>query len=65
MQNIGGGHSSSSVSGHGVPGENVDFITMDDFVQDMADDGGDDDGDLGEAALEDPEDAEFFEELIN
>ena len=59
-----GGGASSSSFGHAVAGEN-DFITMDDFVQDMANSGGDDDGDLGEAALEDPEDAEFFEELIN
>lgn len=59
----GQGASSSSV-GHAIAGEN-DCITMDNFVQDMADSGGDDDGDLGEAALEDPEDAEYFEEFIN
>jgi hypothetical protein len=34
---------------------------MDDFVQDMADGRGDSDEDLGEPALVDPKDAEFFE----
>ena len=38
-----GGGASSSSFGHAVAGEN-DFITMDDFVQDMSDGGGDDDG---------------------
>jgi len=38
---------------------------MDNFVQDMADGEGDDDEDLGEPALEDPEDVEFFEEFIS
>ena len=39
---------------------------MDDFVQDMADGGGDSDNeDLGEPALVDRENAKLFEELIN
>jgi hypothetical protein len=61
----GGGPSSSSAR-HGVAGENADFIMMDDFVQDMADEVGDSDNeDLGVPALVDPEDAELFEQLIN
>jgi len=40
---------------------------MDNFVQDTVNDGGDDDEeeDNGEAVLEDPEDAKFFEDFIN
>jgi hypothetical protein len=46
---------------HGVTSVNVDFIMMDDFVQDMADGGGDSDSeDLDELALVRPEDAELF-----
>jgi len=55
-----GGPSSSLVM-HGVTSVNVGFIMMDDFVQDMADGGGDSDSeDLDELALVRPEDAELF-----
>ena len=64
--NVDHGGPSSSLVMHGVTGVNVDFITMDDFVQDMADGGGDSDNeDLDELALVGPEDAELFVQLIN
>jgi predicted methyltransferase MtxX (methanogen marker protein 4) len=46
-----GGWVSSSLVGHGVAGKHYS-IMMDDFVQDVADIVSDDDGGLGEAALE-------------
>ena len=59
-------HGGAASSGrHGVVGK-YDFIMMDNFVQDMVNDGGDDDDeDNGEAVLEDPKDAKFFEDFIN
>ena len=54
--------SSSSTGGHGVAGDNADFIMMDDLAQDMVDGGGKVDG---EPAVLEPKDAEPFEELIN
>jgi hypothetical protein len=61
MNEDNGGGPSSSSARHVVASKNVDFIMMDDFVQDMANGGGDSDEDLGEPALVDPEDAELFE----
>ena len=56
--------SSSSTGRHGVAGNNADFITMDDLVQDMAEGGaGDEDGDS--ATVMEPEDVELFEEIMN
>jgi hypothetical protein len=60
--------SAVAASGHDTaPGDNVDrdYITMDDLLEDMADDD-DINGDGGElAGVMEPEDAELFEELAN
>jgi hypothetical protein len=61
MNEDNGGGPSSSSARHGVASKNVDFIMMNDFVQDIANGWGDSDEDLGEPALVDPEDAELFE----
>jgi hypothetical protein len=54
--------SSSSGGRHDVAGNNVDFITMNDLVQDMSNSGGEDED--GEPAVVKPEDVELFEEII-
>jgi hypothetical protein len=60
----GGEPSSSLAGGHGVAGENADFIMMDDLVQDMANGArGNEDGEL--VAVMKLEDAELFEEIID
>jgi len=50
--------------GHDTAGEN-DLIAMDDFIQDVVDGDGNNNEDLGEPVLEDPEYTELFEEFIN
>jgi hypothetical protein len=60
--------STVAASGHGTaPGDNADrdYITIDDLLQDMADNDGSN-GDGGEpAGVMEPGDAELFEELAN
>jgi hypothetical protein len=62
--------SSAATDGHDnaatIDNANRDYITMDDLLQDTADDssGGGDDGDGGEP-VRDPEAAELFESISN
>jgi hypothetical protein len=61
--------SSAAAGGHDTAaGDNAnhDYITMDDLLQDMADDSsGGGDGDGEQAAMMEPEDAKLFEEIAN
>lgn len=58
MEDHGGG--GASLAGHSVDGDD-DFITMDDFIEDVDGSGDDEDG---EVALDDPKDTRFFEDFF-